>query len=150
MRMKAAVLYGLNQKLSVEEVELDPPKAGEVLVKLSATGVCHSDLHAITGDLKREFPVIPGHEGAGIVQEVGPGVTLVKPGDHVILTYLPACGKCKWCHIGQPTMCDLTALLRTGTYMDGTHRHHTAKGQMSAPFCLSAPGLSTRCARKPR
>ena len=132
--MKAAVLYGIDQKLSVEEVELDPPKAGEVLVKLTATGVCHSDLHVITGDLKRDFPVIPGHEGAGVVQEVGPGVTLVKPGDHVILTYLPACGKCKWCHIGQPTMCDLTAKLRTGTYLDGTHRHHTAKGQDISTF----------------
>ena len=127
MRMKAAVLYETNKPLVIEEVEIDPPKAGEVLVKLSATGVCHSDVHYYTGDLPREKPLILGHEGAGIVKEVGPGVTSVAPGDHVLLTFLPSCGRCKWCHIGQPTLCDLGAKLRNGTMLDDTRRLHLAK-----------------------
>jgi S-(hydroxymethyl)glutathione dehydrogenase/alcohol dehydrogenase len=134
MRMKAAVLYGVKQPLVVEEVDLDPPKAGEVLIKMVATGVCHSDLHVYTGDLPRPFPVILGHEGAGIVDGVGPGVTRFKQGDHVVLTYLPACGQCKWCHIGQPTMCDLGAKLRTGKMLDDTTRLHTKKGKDISGF----------------
>jgi len=130
MRMKAAVLYGVNQPLVVEEVELDPPKAAEVLVKMVATGVCHSDVHAYTGDSPRPFPLVLGHEGAGIVQGVGPGVTKFKPGDHVVLTYLPACGQCRWCHVGQPTMCDLGAKLRSGMMLDGTPRLHTRDGRV--------------------
>jgi S-(hydroxymethyl)glutathione dehydrogenase/alcohol dehydrogenase len=127
MRMKAAVLYELHKPLVIEEIELDPPKAGEALIKLVATGVCHSDIHYYTGDVPRELPLILGHEGAGIVQEVGPGVTRVKPGDHVVLTFLPSCGQCRWCHSGQPSLCDLGALLRTGKYIDGTYRHHRAR-----------------------
>jgi S-(hydroxymethyl)glutathione dehydrogenase/alcohol dehydrogenase len=127
MRMKAAVLYEVRKPLVVEEIELDPPKAFEVLVKLSATGVCHSDVHYYTGDTERELPVILGHEGAGIVAEVGPGVTSVQPGDHVVLTFLPSCGKCKWCHMGHPNMCDLGAKLRTGRMLDDTRRHHLAR-----------------------
>jgi S-(hydroxymethyl)glutathione dehydrogenase/alcohol dehydrogenase len=126
MRMKAAVLYECNQPLVIEEIELDPPQAGEVLIKLVATGVCHSDVHYYTGDVPREKPIILGHEGAGIVQEVGEGVTSVKPGDHVVLTFLPSCGRCRWCHVGQPTLCDLGAKLRTGKYLDDTYRHHRA------------------------
>ena len=114
MRMKAAVMYEVKKPLVVEEVELDPPKTGEVLVKMVATGVCHSDLHVYTGDLQRPLPVILGHEGAGIIAEVGPGVDKFKVGDHVVLTYLPACGDCKWCHTGHPNMCNLGAKLRTG------------------------------------
>jgi len=129
MRMKAAVLSGVRQRLTVETVELDPPKAGEVLIKLVATGVCHSDVHFYTGDLGgRPLPMVPGHEGAGIVQEVGPGVTETKPGDHVVLTFLPSCGKCRWCHTGQPNMCDLAAYLRTGKMVDGTTRLHRGDG----------------------
>jgi S-(hydroxymethyl)glutathione dehydrogenase/alcohol dehydrogenase len=128
MRIKAAVLYGANQPFKVEELELDPPGPGEVLVKMVATGVCHSDLHVVTGDLQRPFPVVLGHEGAGIIEALGPGVTAVAVGDHVVLTYLPACGKCRWCHTGQPNMCDLGALLRTGRMLDGTARLHTRDG----------------------
>ncbi len=128
MRMKAAVLGGANEPLSVEEVELDDPKAGEVRVKMVATGVCHSDLHVVTGDLSRDFPVVLGHEGAGIIDMVGEGVTTVKPGDHVVLTYLPACGKCRWCHTGEPNMCDLGSMLRTGLMFDDTTRLHRADG----------------------
>jgi S-(hydroxymethyl)glutathione dehydrogenase/alcohol dehydrogenase len=129
MRMKAAVMYEVRKPLVVEEVELDPPKAGEVLVKMVATGVCHSDLHVYTGDLQRPLPVVLGHEGAGIVAELGPGVTKFAKGDHVVLTYLPACGDCKSCHTGHPNMCDLGAKLRTGLMLDDTTRLHTVKGR---------------------
>ncbi|MCH8884835.1 MAG: Zn-dependent alcohol dehydrogenase [SAR324 cluster bacterium] len=134
MRMKAAVLAGVNQPFVIEELELDPPGAGEALIQMAATGVCHSDLHVVSGDLSRPFPVVLGHEGAGIVQEIGEGVTAVKPGDHVILTYLPACGKCRWCHTGQPTLCDLGALLRTGKMLDGTSRLHRPDGTEISNF----------------
>jgi S-(hydroxymethyl)glutathione dehydrogenase/alcohol dehydrogenase len=95
--MKAAVLYERETPLKVEEVDLDAPKAGEVLVKVVANGVCHSDYSVIHGVLPLPLPVIPGHEGAGIVAEVGPGVTLVKPGDHVVLSAVPYCGHCYYC-----------------------------------------------------
>ena len=134
MRMKAAVQYAVNEPLVVQEVELDPPKAGEVLIKLAATGVCHSDLRAFQGENPRPFPTILGHEGAGVVQEVGPGVTDVVPGDHVVLTFLPACGKCRWCHIGHPNKCDLAALIRTGRLLDGTTRHHLPDGTDISSF----------------
>ncbi len=134
MRMKAALLRAPHEPMTIEEVELDPPGAGEVLVKLSATGVCHSDLHVISGDLQRPFPVVLGHEGAGVIEAIGEGVTMVKIGDHVVLTYLPACGKCRWCHTGQPNMCDLGALLRTGKMLDGTSRMHTPDGEEISNF----------------
>ena len=125
MRIKAAVLYGIETPLVIEEVELDPPKAGEVLVKMVATGICHSDIHRYTGDAaSRLYPIILGHEGAGIVQEVGEGVTRVEPGQHAILTFLPSCGKCRWCHTGHPNKCDLGAQLTAGFMPDGTTRHH--------------------------
>ena len=126
MKMKAAVLYGVKEPLVVETVELDPPKAGEVLVKMVATGICHTDIHRFTGDALVDYPVVLGHEGAGIVKEVGEGVTRVKSGDHVVLTFLPSCGQCRWCHNGQPTLCDLGALLRTGKMLDATTRLHRA------------------------
>ena len=138
MRMRAAVLYETNKPLVIEEIELDPPKAGEVMIKMVASGVCHSDVHYYTGDVPRELPLILGHEGAGIVEQVGPGVSDLAPGDHVVLTFLPSCGKCRWCHTGHPNMCDLGAKLRTGRYLDDTHRHHLAKdgrGINSFLFC---------------
>ena len=134
MRMRAATLSGVKQPLIVQEVELDEPKANEVLVRMVASGVCHSDLHVITGDIDRPYPVILGHEGAGIVEQVGPGVTKVKPGDHVVLTYLPACGKCQWCHRGFPNMCDQGQHLRSGKMLDQTSRLHTLDGQDISNF----------------
>ena len=126
--MKAAVLREVNRPLEVEEVQIDNPGPREVLVRTRASGVCHSDLHVVTGDLPRDFPVVLGHEGAGIIDMVGEGVTTVKPGEHVVLTYLPACGKCRWCHTGEPNMCDLGAMLRTGLMFDDTTRLHRADG----------------------
>ena len=122
MRARAAVLYEPRTPMVVEEIELDPPKANEVLIKMVATGVCHSDVHYYTGDQQHHMPIILGHEGAGIVEEVGPGVTDLAVGDHVVLTFLPSCGRCRWCHTGQPYLCDLGAKLRNGTMLDDTRR----------------------------
>src|SRR5919199_3365063 len=88
--MQAAVLYEPRQPLIIEDLQLDPPKAGEVRVRVAANGVCHSDLHVMTGDLRMPLPIVLGHEGAGIVAEVGPGVTSVREGDHVVLSFQPA------------------------------------------------------------
>jgi S-(hydroxymethyl)glutathione dehydrogenase/alcohol dehydrogenase len=103
--MKAAVLYEVGAPLKIDDVQLDEPQANEILVKLVATGVCHTDLHFMKGDMPAPVPVIPGHEGAGIVEKVGPGVTTVKPGDHVIMMVAFNCGKCRFCNAGRPTMC---------------------------------------------
>jgi S-(hydroxymethyl)glutathione dehydrogenase/alcohol dehydrogenase len=122
MKSKAAVLYEPKAPLVVEQIELEAPKAGEILVKLTASSICHSDLHALNMDWPIQLPIVLGHEGAGVVQEVGEGVTRFQPGDHVVLTFLPACGRCQWCHRGKPTLCDLGALLLGGKLLDGTAR----------------------------
>jgi S-(hydroxymethyl)glutathione dehydrogenase/alcohol dehydrogenase len=121
MNVKAAVLYEVKKPVVVEDVELMEPGAHEVLVKWAANGVCHSDLHVITGDYPHPLPVVLGHEAAGVVQKVGPGVETVKPGDHVCSSYIPSCGKCWYCIGGQPTMCALRDLPRWFMH-DGTSR----------------------------
>ncbi len=103
--MKAAVLYEIGKPLKVEKVSLDDPQTNEVLVKLMATGVCHSDLHFMKGEMPAPTPVVPGHEGAGIVEKVGPGVTTLQPGDHVVMMVSFSCGKCRFCVEGKPTQC---------------------------------------------
>jgi S-(hydroxymethyl)glutathione dehydrogenase/alcohol dehydrogenase len=121
--MKAAVLYELKDRLRVEDVDLDPPRAHEVRVKIFANGVCHSDYSVIHGVLRSPLPVVPGHEGAGIVDAVGPEVTLVKPGDHVVLSFAPYCGHCYYCAIGRPVLCDnMRLVMGKGTLLDGTCR----------------------------
>jgi S-(hydroxymethyl)glutathione dehydrogenase/alcohol dehydrogenase len=123
MKTNAAVLWELNEKWSVEEVDLDGPKEGEVLISFEATGLCHSDHHVVTGDLAGvTLPLIGGHEGAGIVQEVGPGVRDLAVGDHVVSSFLPACGRCRWCATGHQNLCDMGALILIGVQADGTYR----------------------------
>lgn len=121
--MRAAVLYGWNEPFKVEEVELEAPRQGEVRVKLAASGVCHSDLSIQRGILPMPPPRIIGHEGAGIVEAVGPGVTSVAPGDHVILCWMYPCGHCVECGRGRPAHCP-TALgaMMTGGGADGSTR----------------------------
>ncbi|TET74894.1 MAG: Zn-dependent alcohol dehydrogenase [Dehalococcoidia bacterium] len=103
--MKAAICYEAGAPLKVEEVTLDEPQVNEVLVKLVASGVCHSDLHFIKGEMPQPMPVVMGHEGAGIVERIGPGVTTLQPGDHVIFMVSFSCGKCRFCIEGRPTRC---------------------------------------------
>jgi S-(hydroxymethyl)glutathione dehydrogenase/alcohol dehydrogenase len=106
MHIQAAVLWEQGQPLSVEPAELDAPGPGEVLVEIKAAGVCHSDLHPARGDWPIKTPLVLGHEGAGIVREVGPSVTTVRPGDHVVLCWAPACGLCPPCREGRAVLCD--------------------------------------------
>ena len=129
MKTNAAVLWGIDEEWSVEEIELDPPKDGEVLVSFEATGLCHSDHHIRTGDLPGvPLPMVGGHEGAGIVEEVGPRVRGLEVGDHVVASFLPACGRCRWCATGQQNLCDLGAMILVGLQADGTFRRR-ARGQ---------------------
>jgi S-(hydroxymethyl)glutathione dehydrogenase/alcohol dehydrogenase len=118
--MKAAVLYEAKKPLVVEEIEIEEPKQGEVMVKLAAAGVCHSDLHFMEGLWQYPLPVLMGHEGAGIVEKVGQGVTSVKPGDHVVLSWTPSCGMCPNCVRGKPYLC--TGHGSGPTMRDGTSR----------------------------
>jgi S-(hydroxymethyl)glutathione dehydrogenase/alcohol dehydrogenase len=124
MKTKAAVLRGTGTDFEITELELDPPKAGEVLIRYVAAGLCHSDEHLRHGDLLPRFPIVGGHEGAGIIEEVGPGVTRLAPGDHVICSFLPVCGHCRWCSTGKSNLCDLGITLLDGCLPDGTYRFH--------------------------
>ncbi|MCE3552551.1 NDMA-dependent alcohol dehydrogenase [Pseudonocardia sp. RS11V-5] len=135
MKTRAAVLWELGGKWEVEEVELDPPGPGEVLVELTASGLCHSDEHLVTGDLPVAYPVVGGHEGAGRVREVGPGVTEVEVGDPVVMTFLPSCGRCSYCVRGMTSLCDDGAGATLGPQLDGTYRFH-ARGEDVGQMCL--------------
>jgi NDMA-dependent alcohol dehydrogenase len=142
MRSRAAILYEYGRPWSVEEFELDPPRAGEVLVRLAASGLCHSDEHIRQGtlapppDVARDLglpamsPTIGGHEGSGVVLEVGDGVTGLAPGDHVVTSFVAVCGQCRWCASGMEYLCDKgSGTLTPGMPTDGTFRHHTADGR---------------------
>ncbi|HET8903098.1 MAG TPA: alcohol dehydrogenase catalytic domain-containing protein, partial [Saccharospirillum sp.] len=126
MKSKAAIAWGPGQPLSIEEIDVMPPKAGEVLVRIVATGVCHTDAFTLSGDdPEGNFPAILGHEGGGIVEQVGEGVTSVKVGDHVIPLYTPECGECKFCLSGKTNLCQkIRATQGKGLMPDGTSRFY--------------------------
>jgi S-(hydroxymethyl)glutathione dehydrogenase/alcohol dehydrogenase len=129
--MRAAVLYETKQPLVIEELTLDEPKQSEVLVKIKATGICHSDYHVIDGSWTGwPLPIVMGHEAAGIVEAVGPGVTRVQPGDHCILSFTASCGRCRNCVGGEPHLCN--GFNRPiGTAIDGTYRVHKGNQPIS-------------------
>jgi S-(hydroxymethyl)glutathione dehydrogenase/alcohol dehydrogenase len=129
--MKAVVAHELN-RIAVEQVELDRPKAGEVRIKMAAAGVCHSDLSVINGTIPAAFPVVLGHEGAGVVEEVGEGVTHCKPGDHVVMSFVPNCGRCFHCVRNEAFLCRATP--RGGMMADGTSRLRLGDKSL-AVFC---------------
>ena len=137
MKTKGALIWEFNQPWSIEEIEIGDPQPGEVKVQMEASGMCHSDHHLVTGGIPMlGFPVLGGHEGAGIVTEVGAGVEGVAPGDHVVMSFIPSCGKCPSCQAGLRNLCDLGAGLLGGVAIaDGTHRI-TAKGQPVFPMTL--------------
>jgi NDMA-dependent alcohol dehydrogenase len=135
--MKAAVLYEGAQSLAIEELTLLPPREGEVRVRFAASGVCHSDLHYIKGDRRHPTPVVLGHEGAGVVEEIGPGVTYAKPGDHVILSFVPACGRCRDCVAGRPNLCVVRYRLN-GNLPDGTTRLRKGAQEIKHFACVSS------------
>ena len=123
MKIKAAVFYEPGVPFKVETLDLDEPRAGEVLIKVGAAGVCHSDWHLMTGASQYPTPVVPGHEGAGVVEAVGESVTTVKPGDSVALNWAPNCGTCFYCLNNQPNLCESHLAAKwNGTMQDGTTR----------------------------
>lgn len=150
MKSRAAVLHGVGMDWDVTEIDLDPPRAGEVLVKMAFAGICHSDEHFVTGDsvpskemedmmrasglpVPEWFPMLGGHEGAGVIEEVGPGVTALKPGDHVAISFLPACGNCRWCASGHTYLCDVGAdIYSKNMTTDGTPRRHLGDEDLMA------------------
>lgn len=129
VQIDAAVLRAVNAPLSVESLTLAPPREGEVLIEMKASGVCHSDWHCVTGDSVIDLPAVLGHEGSGVVVELGPGVTGLSVGDHVALSWIPACGACRECDRGLPNLCQ-THLpnLWAGLMPDGTRRMVDASG----------------------
>jgi S-(hydroxymethyl)glutathione dehydrogenase/alcohol dehydrogenase len=142
MKTRAAVLFGIGQEWRVEEVELDDPGPREVLVRMKAAGLCHSDEHVVQGDMvpppevaeaagmEPAFPMIGGHEGAGEVVAVGAGSRL-EPGDHVAASFFPACGHCHYCATGRQNLCDLGAkTFEAGMVTDGRHAHHLGDGRI--------------------
>jgi len=154
MKSHAAVLRGVGKDWEICEIDLDPPRDGEVLVKMAAAGICHSDDHFATGDTVPSadmvemmraaglptpelFPLLGGHEGAGVVAEIGPGVTSLKPGDHVAMSFIPACGNCRWCVTGQSYLCDVGAnLYAKEMTTDGTARRHLGDEDLMAMMQL--------------
>jgi S-(hydroxymethyl)glutathione dehydrogenase / alcohol dehydrogenase len=130
--MKAAVCYEVNKPLVVEDIVLDPPKQSEVKVKVAATAICHSDIHFFKGEMPQATPFVGGHETAGWVEEVGPGVTGFKKGDPVVLFFVASCGKCKYCLTGHPNRCSSHLPMETETRM------HTKKGQNIGMLIMTA------------
>lgn len=140
MEALAAVLYQPNSPLSLETVEVAPPGPGEVRVRIHAAGVCHSDLHVMKGDQPMKMPIILGHEGAGIVEDVGEGVSSVEAGDPVIPIWRMSCGTCEYCLSGRPALCDVGTQMRfTGLMPDGKTRFRNAAGES----ILHYAGVST-------
>src|SRR3954451_7655056 len=119
MKTTAAVLLEAGKPFELMELDLDGPGPGEVLIKYIAAGLCHSDLHLTDGDLPPRFPIVGGHEGSGIIEEVGFGVTKVKPGDHVVCSFIPSCGTCRYCSTGRQNLCDMGATILEGCMPDG-------------------------------
>jgi S-(hydroxymethyl)glutathione dehydrogenase/alcohol dehydrogenase len=136
MKTKAAVLFEAHKPFEILELDLDKPKPGEVLIKYTAAGLCHSDLHLLDGDLPPRFPMVGGHEGSGVIEEIGEGVTKVKVGDHVVCSFIPNCGTCRYCSTGRQSICDMGATILEGCLPDGTFRFHDGKGSDIGGMCM--------------
>ncbi|GAA4415782.1 NDMA-dependent alcohol dehydrogenase [Georgenia halophila] len=122
---RAVVCRAPGQPWELTELELDPPKANEVRIKFHSAGLCHSDDHIQKGDAPMRMPVVGGHEGAGVIDAIGDGVTRVKVGDHVVCSFIPACGKCRYCSTARQNLCDEGKNAGTGIFPDGTFRFHS-------------------------
>lgn len=122
MKTRAAVMWQESGAFEIDELELEGPRGGEVLVRFEFAGLCHTDEHLRNGDLGFTPPMVGGHEGSGVVEEVGPGVYHIKPGDHFVTSWMPSCGRCRFCVTGQTNLCDNGQYLMSGTMLDGTQR----------------------------
>ena len=158
MKCRGAVLRGVGMDWQIEEITLDPPREGEVLVKMGVAGICHTDDHFTTGDMVPTpdlvamyeavgvptpdyFPMLGGHEGAGIVEAVGAGVRSVQPGDHVGLSFIAACGTCRWCVSGRTYLCDNGAMMMAKEMVtDNTVRHHVGDEFVASSLVLAQMG----------
>jgi S-(hydroxymethyl)glutathione dehydrogenase/alcohol dehydrogenase len=136
MRTRAAVIRKPGQPWQLIKLELDEPHAGEVRIRFAASGMCHSDEHLRTGDSIGRLPIVGGHEGAGVVEAAGPGVTRVAMGDRVVCSFIPACGTCRYCSTGRQNLCDQGAQMVTGLLADGTFRFHDDDGTDLGGFCM--------------
>src|SRR3954467_4544358 len=132
--MKAAVCRAFDQPLVIEDIEIDSPKSGEVMVKLAACAICHSDVHQIRGDWSAKVPLVAGHEAAGMVTKVGPGVTSVKVGDHVVMSLLRSCGRCFYCARGDSHLCEGVFALATETRLHSKAGEPIAQSIKTAGF----------------
>ncbi len=134
MKSTAAAIWEPGGKWEVDEIEVDPPRSGEVLVRWVASGLCHSDEHIRQRDTVPRFPIVGGHEGAGVVEEIGPDVHDLAPGDHVVCSFLPACRECRFCRMGKSNLCDSGQYALEGCQLDGTFRFH-GRGQDLGGMC---------------
>lgn len=132
--MKAAVCYAFGQPLVIEDIDISPPQTGEVQVRMAATAICHSDIHLLRGEWGGDVPVVAGHEGAGVVEQVGPGVSLVREGDHVVVSLLRACGRCRFCATGAPHLCEGSFALNTESRLRNKSGQEIRHGLNSAAF----------------
>ena len=135
MQARAALLKAIPGRYEIRDVELDDPKEHEVLVRYVASGICHSDVHFLTGEHLGIVPMCGGHEGAGVVEAIGPGVTGLRVGDHVVASFIPSCGRCRYCAAGRANLCNLGAKLQLGPQLDGTYRMHD-DGEPISQFLL--------------
>jgi S-(hydroxymethyl)glutathione dehydrogenase/alcohol dehydrogenase len=139
MKYRAAVLHATGGRHSIEEVELQPLAPDDVLVRLHASGLCHTDLEVIQGALPYPLPIVLGHEGAGVVERVGPRVTQVKPGDHVVCSWNPHCGHCFYCERDQPVLCEpYTRYQPAGRLLDGGSRYRLVGGSLLNHFSTTS------------
>lgn len=141
IQTRGAIIREPGKDWEIVDIEFDDPQHGEIAIKMVASGMCHSDDHLKTGDIPVErYPMAGGHEGAGVVTAVGPNTAGFEVGDHVVMSFLPSCGKCRWCASGMQNLCDLGATLLVGSRPDGTFRARTG-GEDMAQMC----GISTFC-----
>ncbi|HKT02989.1 MAG TPA: alcohol dehydrogenase catalytic domain-containing protein, partial [Rugosimonospora sp.] len=136
MTTRAAICREPRRPWELTELRLDEPRANEVRIKFYAAGLCHSDDHIQKGDAPMRMPVVGGHEGAGVVDAVGEGVTRVAAGDHVVCSFIPACGKCRYCSTGRQNLCNEGKNAGTGMFPDGTFRFHDEGGEDLGGLCV--------------
>jgi NDMA-dependent alcohol dehydrogenase len=137
MDILAALFREVDAPVSVERIKLDPPASTEILVRIAAVGLCRTDYHVMRGERRVAMrPMVLGHEAAGVVEEVGAAVSGAKPGDHVILTFIPGCGSCRWCRRGLHHFCAEGPRITQGPQLDGTYRRHDRNGADVGAFCM--------------
>jgi alcohol dehydrogenase (nicotinoprotein) len=135
MKTRAAVVRQVGQPMTIEELDLGEPREGQVLIKYLYAGLCHSDVHIAHGDLEARMPMVLGHEGAGEILAVGPGVSRVAPGDRVVCSFMPTCGTCRYCASGQQSICDMGATILDG-YLPGPYFPMTQGEEQLGGMCM--------------